>query len=66
MTSIPVAISRIWPNNFKWLYLKNKRLSIEFLLHILNLEKIQTILSKKMILLAEVFKKLLMPKKVGT
>ena len=33
MTSIPVAISRIWPNNFKRLCLKNKRLSIEFLLH---------------------------------
>ena len=66
MTNIPVGISRIWPNNFKRLYLINKRLSIEFLLHILNLEQIQTILSKKMILLAEVFKKLLMPKKVGT
>ena len=25
MTSIPVAISRIWPNNFKRLCLKNKR-----------------------------------------
>ena len=30
MTSIPVAISRIWPNNFKRLCLKNKRLSIKF------------------------------------
>ena len=28
MTSIPVAISRIWPNIFKRLCLKNKRLSI--------------------------------------
>ena len=36
MTSIPVAISRIWPNNFKRLSLKNKRLSIEFLLHMSN------------------------------
>ena len=52
MTSIPVAISRIWPNNFKRLCLKNKRLSIEFLLHISNLEQVQTILSKKMSLLA--------------
>ena len=25
MTSIPVAISRIWPKNFKRLYLKNKK-----------------------------------------
>ena len=33
MTSIPVAISRIWPNIFKRLCLKNKRFSIEFLLH---------------------------------
>ena len=47
MTSIPVAISRIWPNNFKRLCLKNKRLSIEFLLHMSNLEEVQTILSKK-------------------
>ena len=30
MTSIPVAISRIWQNNFKRLCLKNKRLSIKF------------------------------------
>ena len=30
MTSIPVAISRIGPNNFKRLCLKNKRLSIGF------------------------------------
>ena len=47
MTSIQVAISRIWPNNFKRLCLKNKRLSIEFLLHMSNLEQVQTILSKK-------------------
>ena len=33
MTSIPDAISRIWPNNFKRLCVKNKRFSIEFLLH---------------------------------
>ena len=25
MTSIPVAISRIWPKNFKRLYLKKKK-----------------------------------------
>ena len=31
---------------------KNKRLSIEFLLHMSNLEQVQTILSKKMSLLA--------------
>ena len=31
-----------------------------------NLEEVQTILSKKMSLLAEVFMKLLMPKKVVT
>ena len=62
MTSIPVAISRIWPNNFKWLYLKNKRLSTEFLLLFLNLEQIQTTLSKKISLPASVFMKLLMAK----
>ena len=32
--------------------LKNKRLSIEFLLHMSNLEQVQTIYSKKMSLLA--------------
>ena len=47
MTSIPVAISRIWPNNFKRLCLKNKRLSIEFLLHMSNLEQVQTSFVKK-------------------
>ena len=66
MTSIPVAISRIWPNNFKLLYLKNRRLSIEFLLHMSNLEQVQTILSKKMSLQAEVSMKLLKTKKVVT
>ena len=47
MTSIPVAIPRIWPKNLKRLYLKNKRLFLELLLHFSNLEQIQTILSKK-------------------
>ena len=47
MTSIPVAISRIWPNNFKRLCLKNKRLSVEFLLHMSNLEQVQTICQKR-------------------
>ena len=42
---------------------KNKRLSIGFLLHMSNLEEVQTILSKKMSLLASVFMKLLMAKK---
>ena len=62
MTSIPVAIARIWPKNFKRLYIKNKRVSIEFLLHISNLEEVQTFLPKKMSLLASVFMKLLMAK----
>ena len=66
MTSIPVAISRICPNNFKRLYIKNKRLSIEFLLHMSNQEQVQTILSKKMSLQAELSMKLLMTKKVVT
>ena len=50
-------------HNFKRLCLKNKRLSIGFLLHMSNLEEVQTILSKKMSLLASVFMKLLMAKK---
>ena len=47
MTSIPVAISRIGPNNFKRLCLKNKRLSIGFLLHMSNLEEVQDDFVKK-------------------
>ena len=66
MACIPVAISRIWPKNFKRLYIKNKRLSTEFLLHIWKLEEVQTILLKKMSLLASVFMKLLMAKNVVT
>ena len=33
MTSIPAAICRIYRNNFKRHYLRNKRLYLDFLLH---------------------------------
>ena len=42
---------------------QKQKISIEFLLHIPNLEEVQTFLSKKMSLLASVFMKLLMAKK---
>ena len=46
MTSIPAAISRIYSNNFKGHYLKNKRLFLDFSLHFWNVHEIY-IISKK-------------------
>ena len=39
-------------NKFKRHYLKNKRLFVDFLLHLLNLHAIKNILRKKMSILA--------------
>ena len=39
-TSIPAAISRIFCNNFKRFYLKNRRLFLDFLFHFWNVHKI--------------------------
>ena len=47
MTSIPAAICRIYHNNFKRHYLKNKRLFLDFLLHFLNVHEISSIFKKK-------------------
>ena len=47
MTSIPAAICRIYSNNFKRHYLKNKRLFLYFLLHFWNVHEIQSIFKKK-------------------
>ena len=47
MTSIPVGISRLSDNKFKRLYLKNERLSSDFLLHFWNVHEIENILKKR-------------------
>ena len=47
MTSIPAAICRIYHNNFKRHYLKNKRLFLDFLLHFWNVHEISSIFKKK-------------------
>ena len=52
MTSIPAAICRIYRNNFKRHYLKNKRLFLNFLLSYWNVHEIQSIFKKNMSILA--------------
>ena len=47
MTSIPVAISRVYGNNFKRHYLRNKRPFLDFLLHFWNVHEIWSIFKKK-------------------
>ena len=47
MASIPAAISRIYRNNFKRHYLRNKRLFLDFLLHFWNVHEIKSIFKKK-------------------
>ena len=66
MTSTPAAISRIYRNNFKRHYLKNKRLFLDFLLHFWNPHEMSNIVKKKMSILAELFPILLIPKNVRT
>ena len=52
MGSIAAAISGIYSNNFKRYHVKNKRLFLDFLLHFWNVHEIQSILKKKMSILA--------------
>ena len=52
MTSIPAAINRIYHNNFKRIYLKNKSIFQYLWLHFWNVHEIYTILKKKMSILA--------------
>ena len=66
MTSIPAAISRIFGNNFKRFYLKNRRLFLDFLFHSLNVDKIYNIFKKRMSVIALLFPKLLFRKKAAT
>ena len=47
MTSIPTAICRIYRNNFKRHYLRNKRLFLDFSLHFWNVHEIYSIFKKK-------------------
>ena len=47
MRSIRAAICRIYHNNFKRHYLKNKRLFLDFLVHIWNVHEIKSIFKKK-------------------
>ena len=52
MTSIPVAISRSFDNNFKRFYLKKKTYFVDFWLHFWNVYEIYENLKKKKSILA--------------
>ena len=66
MTSIPAAICKIFCNNFRRFYLKNRRLFLDILFHFWNVHKIYNNLKKTMSVLAQLFRKLLFPKEVAT
>ena len=66
MTSIPATMWRIHGNNFKRHYLKNKALFPDYLLRFWNVHEIWSIFKKEMSILAWLFPKLLMLKKVAT
>ena len=52
MTSIRVAIWRIYGNNFKRHYLRKKSFFLDFLLHFGNVLEIESIFQKEMSILA--------------
>ena len=58
MGSILFKIARICHSQFKYNYLKNENLFLNFLFHFCNLQQILTILKKKIIVIANVFPKL--------
>ena len=62
MTSFLFLIERIERYQFRWNYLRNKKLFLIALLHFLNLAEILNVWKKKMTLLAFVFPKLRTPK----
>ena len=66
MKSIPVARCRIFCNNFKSLYLKNRRLFLDFLLHFWNVHEIHSNPKKRMSVLAKLFLILLFWKEIAT
>ena len=47
MTSIPAAICKIYRNNFKRHYLRNKRFFLDFLLHFWNVHEVWSIFKIK-------------------
>ena len=47
MTSVPVAKCRIFNNKFKRLYLKNKKLFVDYWLHFWNVNEIGNVLENK-------------------
>ena len=47
MTSTPTAICRIFRNNFKRHYLRNKRFFLDLLLHFWNVHEISSIFKEK-------------------
>ena len=66
MTSIPAALRRIYRNNLKRHYLRNKELFLYFFLHFSNMHEIYSTFKKKLSILAQLFPKLLMLKDVAT
>ena len=64
MTSIIFLIGRIYCNQFKCHYLRNKNIFPNFFLLFWNLHQILNILKQKMTLIAYVFRKLRTPKNV--
>ena len=52
MTSIPAALRKIYRNNFKRHYLRNKELFLYFLLHFSNMHEIYSTFKKKLSILA--------------
>ena len=52
MTSIPASIWKIYRNNFKRHYLINKKLFLNFFLHLWNVHEIYSIFKKKMSILS--------------
>ena len=64
MTSIPVVICRFSNNKFKRLYLKKKKLFVDFFLHFWNMHEIENIEKKKKSILAQLLPKLLVPKEI--
>ena len=58
MTSIFFVISRMYLNQFKRNYLKNKKLFLNFLLHFWNHHQFLNIFKLKMVLIADAFPKL--------
>ena len=58
MRTIPLAILGICSSLFKWNYLKNEKLFLNFLFHLWDLHQLSSIFKKQMIVRANVFPKL--------